>query len=246
MRIMAQVLTAPQFDETQDDWVEFTERLRYYFVANTIDDGDKQRAILLTSAGASTYCLVKSLELPQKVTDFTFQELEEKVKTHFNPKPSLIMKRFQFNTRCQQEGESVGVFVAALRSIAEHCDYGDSLKDMLRDHIVCGIRDKSVQCSLLKELKLTYLSSRVCKKDAQKLQDSTKAEGHSLGDVCRVEDKPSSQGNKSLQDGSKESKTVCYRCGGKHDPSHCCFREAECHYCKKRGHIATVCCKKKS
>ena len=250
---MAQVLTAPRFDETQDDWVEFTERLGYYFVANAIDDGDKQRAILLTSAGASTYRLVKSLVLPQKVTEFTFQELVEKVKTHFNPKPSPIMKRFQFNTRCQQEGESVGVFVAALRSIAEHCDYGDSLKDMLRDRIVCGIRDKSVQCSLLKESKLTYdtaldtaLAAESAKKDAQKLQDSTKVEGHSLGDVCRVEDKPSSQGNKSLQDGGKESKTVCYRCGGKHDPSHCRFREAECHYCKKRGHIATVCRKKKS
>ena len=152
---MAQVLTAPQFDETQDDWVEFTERLGYYFVANAIDDGDKQRAILLTSAGASTYRLVKSLVLPQKITEFTFQELVEKVKTHFNPKPSPIMKRFQFNTRCQQKGESVGVFVAALQSIAEHCDNGDSLKDMLRDRIVCGIRDKSVQCSLLKESKLT-------------------------------------------------------------------------------------------
>ena len=244
---MAQVVTAPQFNETQDDWVEFTKRLGYYFVANAIDDGDKQRAILLTSAGASTYRLVKSLVLPQKVTEFTFQELVEKVKTHFNPKPLPIMKRFQFNTRCQQEGESVGVFVAALRSIAEHCDYGDSLKDMLRDRIVCGIRDKSVQCSLLKELKLTYdtaldtaLAAESAKKDAQKLQNNTKAEGH----VCRVEDKPSSQGNKTLQDGSKESKTVCYRCGGKHDPSHCRFREAECHYCKKRGHIATVCHKK--
>ena len=189
--------------------------------------------------------------LPQKVIEFTFHELVEKVKTHFNPKPSPIMKRFQFNTRCQLEGESVGVFVAALRSIAEYCDYGDSLKDMLRNRIVCGIRDKSVQCTLLKESKLTYdtaldtaLAAESAKRDAQKLQDSTKAEGHSQGEMYRVEDKPSSQGNKSLQDGSKENKTACYRCGGKHDPSHCRFREAECHYCKKRGHIATVCHKK--
>ena len=33
---------------------------------------------------------------------------------------------------------------------------------------------------------------------------------------------------------------------GKHDSSHCRFKEAECHYCRKRGHIATVCRKKKS
>ena len=61
--VMAQVLTAPQFDETQDDWVEFTERLGYYFVANAIDDRDKQRAVLRTSTGAPTYRLVKDLVL---------------------------------------------------------------------------------------------------------------------------------------------------------------------------------------
>ena len=36
----------------------------------------------------------------------------------------------------------------------------------------------------------------------------------------------------------------CYRCGGKHDPSQCSFREYECHYCKKKGHLAKVCRKK--
>ena len=142
--------------------------------------------------------LVKSLVLPQ-VMEFTFQELVEKVATHFNPKPSPIMKRFHFNTRCQQEGESVGVFVAALRSIAEHCQYGDSLKDTLRDRIVCGIRDKSVQCSLLKETKLTYetaldtsLAAESAKRDALKLQEGTTVEGNSQADIHTVDDKLSS------------------------------------------------------
>ena len=27
----------------------------------------------------------------------------------------------------------------------------------------------------------------------------------------------------------------CYRCGGKHKPSECKFRETVCHFCKKRG-----------
>ena len=40
--------------------------------------------------------------------------------THFNPKPSPIVKRFEFNSRSQKEGESIAVFVAELRKIAEH------------------------------------------------------------------------------------------------------------------------------
>uniref|UniRef100_A0A1X7U0L8 Retrotransposon gag domain-containing protein n=1 Tax=Amphimedon queenslandica TaxID=400682 RepID=A0A1X7U0L8_AMPQE len=104
------------------------------------------------------------------------------VTAHFHPKPSPIIKRFEFNTRSQEEGESVAVFVAALRSIAEHCQYPeDILPDMLRDRIVCGIRDKAVQRSLLKETCLTYqsaldtaLGAEAAAHDAKQLQERQK------------------------------------------------------------------------
>ena len=38
--------------------------------------------------------------------------------------------------------------------------------------------------------------------------------------------------------------TVCYRCGGKHQAMSCPFKEAECYTCRKKGHIAKVCCSK--
>ena len=47
---------------------------------------------------------------------------------------------------------------------------------------------------------------------------------------------------------SKESTTPlpCYRCGGKqHSAQDCHFKTAECHLCRKKGHIAKVCCSKK-
>ena len=36
----------------------------------------------------------------------------------------------------------------------------------------------------------------------------------------------------------------CYRCGGQHQAKDCSVKDAESHYCKKRGHIAKVCCTK--
>ena len=45
---------------------------------------------------------------------------------------------------------------------------------------------------------------------------------------------------------SGQSKTECHHCGGQHWASQCCFKDYECHYCKKRGHLASVCKKKKA
>ena len=144
------------FDPTQEEWGEYTERLVYYFTANVITSQTKQRAVLLNAVGLSTYRLLKTLASPAQVTDLTFEQIVERAKKHFNPKPSPIVKRFEFNTRQQDEGESVAVFVAELRKIAQYCDYGDVLSDMLRDRVVCGLANKAVQRRLLQEPTLTF------------------------------------------------------------------------------------------
>ena len=145
-------------------------------MANDIADPAKKRAILLNAAGPATYRLVKTLAIPGKPTDLSFDEIVEKVKTHFNQKPSPIIKRYEFNTRKQQPTETVSEYVAALRRIAEHCEYGSTLNDMLRDRLVCGIADKQVQDRFLCESKLTYkealemaLAAGTAVRDSQKL-----------------------------------------------------------------------------
>ncbi len=40
---------------------------------------------------------------------------------------------------------------------------------------------------------------------------------------------------------SEQPSNSCYRCGGKHAATFCRFKETECHYCHKKGHLARVC-----
>ncbi|KAL5480000.1 hypothetical protein EMCRGX_G023613 [Ephydatia muelleri] len=54
------------------------------------------------------------------------------------------------------EGENVAQFVAELRRIAQHCEFGPALDDMLRDRLVCGLRDDKVQRRLLADSQLTF------------------------------------------------------------------------------------------
>ena len=130
---------------------EYADRLEHYFTANDITTKVKRRAILQNRVGPATYRLIKMLVSPKKVTDLTFEEMVTKTTKHFNPKPSPIIKRYKFNTRQQEEGETVAKFVAELHKIAEYCKYRKVLSDMLRDHVVCGISHKRVQRCLLQE-----------------------------------------------------------------------------------------------
>jgi hypothetical protein len=171
------------YDATQEEWSEYAERIEHYFTANDITSGAKRRAILLNAVGPATYCLLKTLVSPAKITELTFEEIVERAAKHFNPKPSPIVKRYEFNTRRQEDGETVATFVAALRKIAEYCEYGDVLDNMLRDRVVCGINNKAVQRRLLQESSLTFekaLEMAVAAETADR--DSRRLRGSSLPD----------------------------------------------------------------
>ena len=54
-----------ELNSTREDWLSYTERLIQYFVANgKSEEGDKRRAILLSSCGAATYQLIRNLVAP--------------------------------------------------------------------------------------------------------------------------------------------------------------------------------------
>ena len=44
-----------EFNEKLEDWIQYSERLEYFFTANNIDDANKKRAILLTVIGPKAY-----------------------------------------------------------------------------------------------------------------------------------------------------------------------------------------------
>ena len=158
----------------------YAERLVHYFVANDIEAEEKRRSILLTAVGPSTYRLLKTLASPKKLEEFTFKELVKLAASHFDPKPSPIVKHFEFNSRCQKKGETIAVFVAELRKIAEHCDFWPVLSDMLRDRLVCGTNVKTIQRRQLVEPGLTFekaletaLVAEAADKDSKHLTGAT-------------------------------------------------------------------------
>ncbi len=65
-------------------------------------------------------------------------------------------ERFLFNSRDQNEGETIEQYITALRTLAQSCNFCTCLeKTLLRDRVVLGIRDNSVRKKLLQERNLT-------------------------------------------------------------------------------------------
>ena len=238
--------TLAPFDPDEEDWVEYTNRLSYYFTANGITDGARKRTIFISCSRPATFRLMKSLVFPDQLDDFSFQQLVEKVKLHREPKVSIIVRRFQFNTRIRSLDESVVDYVAALRRLAEHCALGNMLDKMLRDRLVCGISNSAVQKRLLAETDLT-LAKAISVAQAAEIADTgvkelqpTTASANNLFTEDKEIHKFTLGHSVKPQDHYIEPKD-CYHCGAKHNPDRCQFKLEKCHACGKQGHIAKLC-----
>ena len=144
-----------EFSSSQETQTAYIKCLEQYLAANKIEDVDQQRAVLLSVCGPATYQLIYSLVSPKKPAELKFKDIAEIVQKHHDPKPSVIVQRYCFSTRYCCVGESVSTYVEELRQLSNHCDFGYSLQQMLRDRLVCGIEDPEIQRRLLGEPDLT-------------------------------------------------------------------------------------------
>lgn len=233
-----------EFTSGKEDWKSYTERLTQYFAANDIDDVAKQRAILISSCGAATYRLMKDVLSPTSPSEVAFAAIVTTMGAHFQPPPSEIMQRFRFNSRIRRPHETVATYLAQLKQLAEYCKFGVTLSPMLRDRLVCGIADERWQKRLLAEEDLTYdkavkllLSMEAAESEVKDLT------AHKTVNSVRRPGKPAFSKPPHNKAGDTPS-TTCYRCGAGHKATDCSYKDAECHFCHKKGHIASVCLSK--
>ena len=237
------------FDPDTDDWPQYVERMTEMFKANDLmgdDKAEKRRAIFLTMVGKRTYNILRSLLTPAKPTTKKVDELTELLSAHFSPPPSEALQRFRFYGRVRQPGESVAAFVAELRKLSEHCNFGDSLDKALRDRIIGGINDEAIRDKLLGERTLTY-DKAVEIAQGVETKDASLREMKTLHKPVTVKTEPVHRVDRrrvprTRPPTSPRTTTACPRCGTEgHAASACRFKDKSCNYCHKKGHIARVC-----
>ena len=248
--------TVGEFNIEREDWSAYAERLQQYFTANDVDSADKQRAVLLSACGPTTYKLMRNLVSPRKPGGCTFAELVDAVHKHYVPRPSIIVHRFRFHSCSRSKGDSVATFVAELRRLTEHCEFGAVLDDMLRDRLVCGINKPRLQRRLLSEAALTFKSAfelaQAYESAERDVNDLHLAPQPSAVHSVRKEHQErrdhytAAPGRKPYVRANSATDSACNSCGGTHARAECQFRRAVCRNCGKSGHIARVCRSKSS
>ncbi|KAF0299507.1 hypothetical protein FJT64_003478 [Amphibalanus amphitrite] len=151
---------AREFDPSQESFGTYARWLEQYLVATGVSGQAKRRATLLSVVGPKTFALLEDLVAPQTVSDLEYEQLVTVLQGHFEPKSSEIVARFRFHSCCRDENESVTEYAARLRRLAKPCQFpSETLPEMLRDRLVCGIRDTRLQARLLSQMSLTLESA---------------------------------------------------------------------------------------
>ena len=170
-----------EFAPTSDSVSAYVERANLFFEANEIAAA-KRVAVFLSAIGGGTYSLLRNLLAPTLPKDKTLDEIVDVLTKHYEPKTLVIAERFQFHRRNQAVGESVAEYVAGLRLLTRHCEFGAYLDDALRDRFVCGLRSEMIQKKLLTETDLTFQRSveiahttETAAENARKLQSPSRA-----------------------------------------------------------------------
>ena len=155
MAVTQQILgSLPQFDSDVEVWDKYVKRVRGFFTVNDIP-AEKHVALLLSAIGARVYSLLDDLCSPADPYAKSFDDIVALLADHLQPKPLEVSERYRFNLCVQAPHEGVADFLASLRRLSKHCDFGSSLDKMLRDRFIVGLRSEAMRKRLLGERDLS-------------------------------------------------------------------------------------------
>ena len=119
------------FDETNNDWNAYVERVEQYFFANEIKD-NKQVAVMLS--------------LIQPVfQDYRKNTTEASVTETTAHSRAIPLSQKEPARRWNRK------FLPELKKLLLYCEFGTNLNVALRDRLVCGLHNELIQKRLLSE-----------------------------------------------------------------------------------------------
>ena len=138
------------------DWPNWKQNFLRFRLATKLhkEEGAVQVSVLIYTMGREAGHVFKSFTLAEG-DDGKIGVIFAKSNDHFVPKRNIIHEPARFHQRNQNKGKTVESFVRSLYELAEHCDFGTSRDQHIRNRIVIRILDKNVSQRLQLKSDLT-------------------------------------------------------------------------------------------
>ncbi len=219
-----------------ENWRKWYQVLTIYYTASGIatkTDAVKIAA-LLHIGGEQLISVYNAMKWDEdgdvEGDDKKYEKVVAKFQKYCEPRKNLTYLRYQFFTRAQSESETVENLVTDLRNKARDCEFGALEESLIKDRLICGIRDDNVRKRLLRDPNLTLTravdicrASAVTEQQAQQLMPNMTSSAASVNAI----------GQAPVYN--------CNKCGNKHRPRQCPAYGKRCHKCRKLNHYASKC-----
>ena len=171
---------------------------------------------------------------------------ERRREEEFSGKTNITYEGYRLNNRNQDAGESIDTYDSSLRSLLDTCNFRTLREEMIRDRIVCGVRDSSLRKKLLQVPELTLQKCidicRIAEATSTQLEDMSAQNSH-------APPPPEVNFVKKQSKGADNSSFVkdCRFCSQMHEKerSKCPAFGKICSACQKENHFALKCSQKK-
>ena len=249
----------------QSNWKSWKHKFEIFMAATESDKkSDKIRvSMLLNLIGDRSNEIYETFTWLNDEHKLLYKHVTEKFDAYFAPRSNLTVSRYRFFTLHQVEGQSIDEFITEVKLRSKDCQFAedtDISNNLIRDKIICGLKDKNLQEKLLRVEKLTledtvkhcrtHLEAHHQAKElaVKKKEESVdrvhenRGKGHNNlrnQDSINQDSKPSSSKYRGQQGQVKSNN--CKYCGGKHQPRQCPAFHHECKKCRKYGHYENLC-----
>ena len=204
----------------------------------------KHKFFLPTNLTPFTKCLAAQQQPVKSIHELTMNDIQTFMAEQFDPKRFVVRERFKFWSDMKRKpGETIPELASRIRQDAATCDFQsikDPLDEALRTKFICSVDNEAVLKTLFK-LKDDELKFSNAIRVAQEVEEAAKVaketvHGQPSTSVQRV------YHAKSKTSKTQEKKTACFRCGNSgHFSKACPHIKAICSFCKKTGHLQSVC-----
>ena len=133
-----------------------------------------QVAAFITRIGPKTLTIHNGLPFQSEEEKGNLAKILELWESYCLGKTKIIHERYRFNNRNQDAGESIDTYASILRSLTDTCNFGTLKEEVIRERIVCGVRDSNLRKKLLKvpERTLKKCIDMCCSTEAMSAQNS--------------------------------------------------------------------------